>query len=49
MKILVVFYSRSGRTKKIAEAISDILKCDKEEIFDLKNRKGIPGFLSAGT
>jgi len=49
MKILVVFYSRSGRTKKIAKAISDILKCDKEEIFDLKNRKGIPGFLSAGT
>jgi len=49
MKILVVFYSRSGRTKKVAEAISDILKCDKEEIFDTKNRKGIPGFLSAGT
>ena len=49
MKILVVFYSRSGRTKKIAEAISGILKCEKEEIFDLKNRKGIPGFLSAGT
>jgi len=49
MKILVVFYSRSGRTKRIAEAILGILKCDKEEIFDLKNRKGIPGFLSAGT
>jgi len=49
MKILVVFYSRSGKTKKVAEAISDILKCDKEEIFDTKNRKGIPGFLSAGT
>ena len=49
MKILVVFYSRSDKTKKVAEAISDILKCDKEEIFDTKNRKGIPGFLSAGT
>jgi len=49
MKILVVFYSRSGKTKKVAEAISDILKCDKEEIFDTKNRMGIPGFLSAGT
>ena len=49
MKILVVFYSRSGNTKKIAEAISEILKCDNEEIFDMKNRKGIPGFLSAGT
>ena len=49
MKILVVFYSRSGKTKKAAEAISEILKCDKEEIFDTKSRKGIPGFLSAGT
>jgi len=49
MKILVVFYSRSGRTKKVAEAISKILKCDKEEIFDIKSREGIAGFLSAGT
>jgi flavodoxin len=49
MKILVVFYSRSGKTKKVAEAISDILKCDKEEIFDIKSREGIVGFLSAGT
>jgi flavodoxin len=49
MKILVIYYSRSGKTKKVAETISDILKCDKEEIFDTKNRKGTPGFLSAGT
>ena len=49
MKILVTFYSRSGKTKKVAEAISKILKCDKEEIFDTKNRKGIPGFLSSGS
>jgi len=48
IKILVVFYSRSGRTKKVAETISDILKCDKEEIFDTKNRKGFFGFSSAG-
>jgi len=49
MKILVVFYSRSGRTKKVAEVISKILKCDKEEIFDIKSREGVVGFLSAGT
>ncbi len=48
IKTLVVFYSRSGKTKKVAETISDILKCDIEEIFDTKNRKGILGFLSAG-
>jgi len=49
MKILVAFYSRSGKTKKVGEAISEILKCDKEEIFDTKNRRGIPGFLSSGS
>jgi len=49
MKIIVAFYSRSGRTKKVAEAISDILKCDEEEIFDIKSREGVVGFLSAGT
>jgi flavodoxin len=49
IKILVVFYSRSGRTKKIAKNLSAQLKCDMEEIFDIKNRKGIAGFLSAGT
>ena len=49
MKILVVFYSRSGKTKKVAGKISELLKCEIEEIIDMKNRKGIPGFLSAGT
>ena len=49
MKILVAFYSRSSKTKKVAKAISEILKCDKEEIFDIKSREGIAGFLSAGT
>lgn len=47
-KTLVVFYSRTGTTKKVAEAISNILKCDVEEVFDTKNRAGIFGFLSAG-
>ena len=49
MKVLIAFYSRSGKTKKVAETISEILKCDKEEIFDIKSREGIVGFLSAGT
>jgi len=49
MKVLIAFYSRSGKTKKVAKAISESLKCDKEEIFDMKSREGIVGFLSAGT
>ncbi len=48
MNVLVVYYSRSGNTKKIAEKIVKKLKADIDEIKDLKNRKGIIGFLSGG-
>ncbi|MEW6686210.1 MAG: flavodoxin [Candidatus Edwardsbacteria bacterium] len=48
MKALVVFYSRTGRTKKIAEHIADILKCDMEEIFDTTSRAGLLGYIRAG-
>jgi len=45
MKILVTYYSRTGNTKKIANAIANELKCDIEEIFDVKGRKGPLGYL----
>ena len=48
MKPLVVFYSRTGTTKKVAETISSILKCDVEEVFDTKNRAGVLGWLRSG-
>jgi|UniRef100_A0A7C3UQ88 flavodoxin len=48
MRILVVFYSRTGTTKKVGEAIASELKCDWEEVFDTKERKGFFGYLSAG-
>jgi flavodoxin len=48
MKTLVVYYSRSGNTKKIAEEISNKVKCDIEEIIDNKNRKGLIGWLISG-
>jgi flavodoxin len=47
-KILVVYYSRTGITKKVANTIRDNLECDLEEISDKKNRSGILGWLSAG-
>ncbi|MCY6370776.1 flavodoxin family protein [Clostridium ganghwense] len=47
-KILVVFYSRSGITKKVAHEIKDTVKCDIEEIHDKTNRSGIIGFLKSG-
>jgi flavodoxin len=33
-KLLVVFYSRSGTTRRIAKALSEALKCDLEEITE---------------
>ncbi|MBA3064202.1 flavodoxin [Candidatus Woesearchaeota archaeon] len=48
MKALVVFYSRTGITKEIAVHISEELDCDIEQIFDVKTRKGILGFIKSG-
>jgi flavodoxin len=48
MKTLVVYYSRTGTTKILAEEIAKILNCEIEEIIDQKNRLGPIGFLSGG-
>lgn len=49
MNILIVFYSRKGKTKKIGELISKGLNCEFEEILDTKKRTGfIIGFLKCG-
>ena len=48
MRILVVFYSRDGHTKRAAEIIAGSLNADIDEIGDKKPRKGIIGFLMAG-
>jgi len=48
MKSLVVFYSRSGTTRKVGQAIADTLKCDVEEIIDTANRRGLFGWMRSG-
>ncbi len=48
MKTLIVYFSRSGVTRKAAEKISANLGADLEEITEKKNRKGIFGFLKSG-
>jgi len=48
MKILITYYSRTGTTKKVAEKLAEILKCDVEEIIDTQNRKGVLGYLKSG-
>lgn len=49
MKILVVYYSRDGHTRNVAKEISSTLAADIEEIREIKRRKGILGWLSAGS
>ena len=48
MKTLLVYYSRTGTTKKIAEVIMEQLKCDLEIVQDVKSRAGALGYLRSG-
>jgi flavodoxin len=48
MKTLIIYYSRDGHTKAIAEAAAKILHADIEEIKEIKSRKGIIAWLLAG-
>lgn len=47
MKSLVVYYSRTGSAKFVAETIAAELGSDIEEIIDLKNREGKLNYLGA--
>jgi flavodoxin len=48
MKPLVVFYSRTGRTKQVGEAIATALNCGNEELVDTRKRSGPIGFFQSG-
>ena len=48
MRALVEYYSRTGKTKFVAEKVAFELEAEIEEIIDLKNRSGWFGFLRAG-
>ncbi len=48
MKTLVVYYSRTGNTKFIAETVAAELGADIEAVVDLKNRLGRLNYLPAG-
>ena len=47
-KTLVAYYSRTGTTKKVGEAIAKALKADIDEIIDLKKRSGAIGWVVSG-
>lgn len=48
MKPLVVFYSRTGTTKRVGEALAGMLACDSEELVDTQKRSGPLGLMTAG-
>ncbi|MBM3309675.1 MAG: hypothetical protein FJY77_05405 [Candidatus Altiarchaeales archaeon] len=48
MKTLVVYYSRTGNTRKAGKKIAGMLNADVEEIVDLKDRSGILGYMLSG-
>ena len=48
MHPIVVYYSRTGNTRKVGEAIRKSLNCDSEELIDTKKRSGPLGWLGAG-
>jgi len=48
MKTLVVYYSRTGNTKFVAEKIATQLNADICEVIDKKSRRGRLGFVRGG-
>lgn len=48
MKTLVVYYSRTGVTRTVAQALAGQLQADLEELHDRKSRRGALGWLSGG-
>ncbi|HEX7482824.1 MAG TPA: flavodoxin [Candidatus Bathyarchaeia archaeon] len=49
MKSLVVYYTRTGNARFVAETIAAEIGADVEEVIDLKKRTGAFGYLSGGS
>ena len=47
-KVLVVYYSRTGNTKKVSEDLAKALGADVEQLVDKKDRSGMGGYVKAG-
>lgn len=48
MKTLIVYYSRTEITKKVADNLATKLNADVEEVIDKANYKGAVGYMRAG-
>ncbi len=47
-RILVVFFSRSGTTRKVAQALAHAAGADLEELRESRSRSGLWGYLRSG-
>lgn len=48
MKTLVLYYTRTGRTQYLAQAMAEVLAADCEPLNDTQDYSGLWGFLSGG-
>jgi flavodoxin len=48
MNALVVYYSRTGNTRKAGRAMADLLECGELEIESREDRRGAGGYVRAG-
>ncbi len=48
MNKMIVYYSKNGNCRAVAEMIAEKTRADTYEIIDLTNRKGLIGFLKSG-
>jgi flavodoxin len=48
LKSLIVYYTRTGNARFVAETIAAEVGADIEEVIDQKKRRGILGYLSGG-
>ncbi|MCW4012693.1 MAG: flavodoxin domain-containing protein [Candidatus Bathyarchaeota archaeon] len=48
MKTVIVYFSRAGHTRKVANALAERLDADTVEITEPKKRNGMLGFIKSG-
>ena len=48
LRVLVVYYSRTGNTRRVADEIAGAIPCKIEEIVDDQSRRGVLAYLRSG-
>ena len=45
MKTVILYYSRTRKTAKVATTLAEVIQADSVEIVDLKERMGVINYL----